>query len=97
MFYKNLGVAGGGGVGVWLTFLVQHYWYTSVLTVNLLIWCSDGLHLTPEGNAIVYQEVIKVFNETSLSATEMPSDAPHHSKIDGQNPEKAFQLQCSAI
>lgn len=58
---------------------------------------SDGLHLTPEGNAIVYQEVIKVFNETSLSATEMPSDAPHHSKIDGQNPEKAFQLQCSAI
>ncbi|XP_055829496.1 GDSL esterase/lipase At5g62930 isoform X2 [Solanum dulcamara] len=58
---------------------------------------SDGLHLTPEGNAIVYQEVVKVFNETSLSATKMPSDVPHHSKIDGKAPEKAFQLQCSAI
>ncbi|KAF3647154.1 Isoamyl acetate-hydrolyzing esterase 1 -like protein [Capsicum annuum] len=57
----------------------------------------DGLHLTPEGNAIVHQEVVKVLTETSLSATNMPSDAPHHSKIDGQNPEKAFQLQCPAI
>lgn len=58
---------------------------------------SDGLHLTPEGNAIVYREVVKVFNETSLSAQKMPYDVPHHSKIDGQNPEKAFQLQCSAV
>ncbi|XP_060170483.1 GDSL esterase/lipase At5g62930 isoform X1 [Lycium barbarum] len=58
---------------------------------------SDGLHLTPEGNAIVYQEVVKVLNETSLSATKMSSDVPHHSEIDGQNPEKAFKLQCPAI
>ncbi|KAK4370825.1 hypothetical protein RND71_010300 [Anisodus tanguticus] len=58
---------------------------------------SDGLHLTPEGNVIVYQEVVKVFDETSLCAQKMPSDVPHHSEIDGQNPEKAFKLQCPAI
>ncbi|XP_062170704.1 GDSL esterase/lipase At5g62930 [Alnus glutinosa] len=55
---------------------------------------SDGLHLTPEGNAMVYQEVIRVFNEAWLSAGEMPYDFPHHSEIDGRNPEQAFQQQC---
>lgn len=62
-----------------------------------VLFCySDGLHLTPDGNAIVYQEVIKVFDETSLSAEKMPADVPHHSTIDGKQPEKAFQLQCPA-
>lgn len=55
---------------------------------------SDGLHLTPEGNAIVHQEVVRVFREEWLSAEEMPFDFPHHSQIDGNNPEKAFQQQC---
>ncbi|XP_059444094.1 GDSL esterase/lipase At5g62930-like [Corylus avellana] len=55
---------------------------------------SDGLHLTPEGNAMVYQEVIRVFYEAWLSAGEMPYDFPHHSEIDGNNPEKAFHQQC---
>lgn len=52
---------------------------------------SDGLHLTAEGNAIVYEEVVKVFNEAGLSAPNMPYDFPHHSEIDEKNPEKAFQ------
>ncbi|CAA3002500.1 GDSL esterase lipase At5g62930 [Olea europaea subsp. europaea] len=52
---------------------------------------SDGLHLTAEGNAIVYEEVVKVFSEAGLSAPNMPYDFPHHSEIDGKNPEKAFQ------
>ncbi|XP_050257081.1 GDSL esterase/lipase At5g62930 [Quercus robur] len=55
---------------------------------------SDGLHLTSEGNAVVHQEVVRVFNEAWLSAAEMPYDFPHHSEIDGKNPEKAFQHQC---
>ncbi|XP_065875805.1 GDSL esterase/lipase At5g62930-like [Euphorbia lathyris] len=55
---------------------------------------SDGLHLTPEGNSVVSQEVIGVFREAWRAAEQMPYDFPHHSKIDGQNPEKAFQLQC---
>ncbi|XP_057728877.1 GDSL esterase/lipase At5g62930-like [Arachis stenosperma] len=54
----------------------------------------DGLHLTTEGNAIVYQEVIKVFNEAGLSADNMPFDFPNHSDIDAKNPEEAFQQKC---
>ncbi|XP_028769920.1 GDSL esterase/lipase At5g62930 isoform X1 [Neltuma alba] len=55
---------------------------------------SDGLHLTPEGNEVVYQEVTRVFNEAWLSAEEMPYDFPHHSLIDGKSPEIAFQQKC---
>ncbi|XP_050220936.1 GDSL esterase/lipase At5g62930 [Mercurialis annua] len=54
----------------------------------------DGLHLTSEGNAVVSREVIRVFSEAWVSAAEMPFDFPHHSEIDGKNPEKAFQQQC---
>ncbi|KAI4319076.1 hypothetical protein MLD38_032721 [Melastoma candidum] len=52
---------------------------------------SDGLHLTPEGNSVVYHEVIHVFDEAWLSAQAMPYDFPHHSEIDWEHPEKAFQ------
>ncbi|KAL6174899.1 hypothetical protein ACLB2K_051544 [Fragaria x ananassa] len=55
---------------------------------------SDGLHLTPEGNAVVHQEVVRVFKEAWFSADEMPYDFPHHSVIDGKNPEKAFEQRC---
>ncbi|WCJ26102.1 SGNH hydrolase-type esterase superfamily protein [Euphorbia peplus] len=55
---------------------------------------SDGLHLTPEGNAMVSQEVIRVFHGAWLSAAEMPYDFPHHSEIDTHNPEIAFHPQC---
>ncbi|XP_038904754.1 GDSL esterase/lipase At5g62930 isoform X1 [Benincasa hispida] len=51
----------------------------------------DGLHFTPEGNGVLHQELEKVLNETSVSASKMPLDFPHHSKIDGKHPEKAFQ------
>ncbi|KAL6964410.1 hypothetical protein U1Q18_035465 [Sarracenia purpurea var. burkii] len=47
---------------------------------------SDGLHLTPEGNAVVHQEVVRVFSEDGLSAPEMPYDFPCHSEIDGVDP-----------
>ncbi|XP_024022436.1 GDSL esterase/lipase At5g62930 isoform X1 [Morus notabilis] len=52
---------------------------------------SDGLHLTPEGNAVVHKEVVRVLSEAWFSAAEMPYDFPHHSQIDWKNPEKAFQ------
>ncbi|XP_058733675.1 GDSL esterase/lipase At5g62930-like isoform X2 [Vicia villosa] len=51
----------------------------------------DGLHLTVYGNQVVYQEVIKVFNEAGLSADKMPFDFPQHLKIDHKNPEIVFQ------
>ncbi|PSS07777.1 GDSL esterase/lipase [Actinidia chinensis var. chinensis] len=56
---------------------------------------SDGLHLTPEGNAAVHREVARVFNKAGLSAREMPSEVPHYSEINGKDPQKVFQLQCS--
>lgn len=56
---------------------------------------SDGLHLTPEGNTIVYEEVVRVLSQKGLSAADMAYDFPHHSQIDDKNPERAFQIQCS--
>ncbi|KAG5039569.1 hypothetical protein JHK85_012045 [Glycine max] len=56
-----------------------------------LAYARDGLHLTTEGNAVVYEELIKVFDEAGLSAVNMPMDFPHHSKIDSKHPERAFQ------
>lgn len=55
---------------------------------------SDGLHLTEKGNAVVYEEVVRVFSETWLSASEMPYDFPPHSEIDPKNPAKAFEEHC---
>lgn len=55
---------------------------------------SDGLHLTPDGNAVVHQEVARVLSERWVSAPDLPYDFPHHSAIDGNNPEKAFRIQC---
>lgn len=55
---------------------------------------NDGLHLTPEGNAVVHQEVSRIFTESGLWPPEMPLDFPHHSKIDPETPEKAFQIKC---
>nr|XP_010940177.1 GDSL esterase/lipase At5g62930 isoform X1 [Elaeis guineensis] len=52
---------------------------------------SDGLHLTAEGNNVVYKGVLQVFNNAHLCAEEMPYDFPHHSEINGDQPEKAFQ------
>ncbi|XP_021895091.1 GDSL esterase/lipase At5g62930-like [Carica papaya] len=56
-------------------------------------YLRDGLHLTEEGNAVVYQEVMEAFREAWFDAEELPFDFPHHSKIDGKNPAKAFQEQ----
>ncbi|CAL5052327.1 unnamed protein product [Urochloa decumbens] len=55
------------------------------------LYLSDGLHLTPEGNAVVHKEVVKTLRDAGLKAEEMQYDFPHHSKIDGSCPDKAFQ------
>ncbi|KAK1302880.1 DNA (cytosine-5)-methyltransferase DRM2 [Acorus calamus] len=56
-------------------------------------YLSDGLHLTEEGNGVVYEEVIQVFERSGLKAVEMPYDLPHHSEIDGKNMTKVFKLK----
>lgn len=57
-------------------------------------YLSDGLHLTPEGNAFVHKEVVQVFIQEGLSAPDMSYDFPHHSQVDSENPKKAFTIQC---
>ncbi|XP_065030380.1 GDSL esterase/lipase At5g62930-like isoform X2 [Musa acuminata AAA Group] len=52
---------------------------------------SDGLHLTEEGNAVVHEEVVQVLTDGHLRAEAMPYDFPHHSEIDSDHPEKAFE------
>ncbi|KAL7615944.1 hypothetical protein Lser_V15G01033 [Lactuca serriola] len=80
---KELGVA---SVNIWSKMQETQGWQKKFL--------SDGLHLTGDGNRVVYEEVIKVLNGAWLSASEMPLDFPHHSQIDPHNPEKAFQQRC---
>lgn len=80
---KELGVA---SVNIWSKIQETQGWQKKFL--------SDGLHLTGDGNRVVYEEVIKVLNGAWLSASEMPLDFPHHSQIDPHNPEKAFQQRC---
>uniref|UniRef100_A0ACD5XWP3 Uncharacterized protein n=1 Tax=Avena sativa TaxID=4498 RepID=A0ACD5XWP3_AVESA len=55
------------------------------------LYLSDGLHLTPEGNALVHKHVVETLRGAGLRAEDMPHDFPHHSKIDGICPEKAFR------
>ncbi|THU55393.1 hypothetical protein C4D60_Mb11t06080 [Musa balbisiana] len=52
---------------------------------------SDGLHLTEEGNAVVHKEVVQVLTDGHLRAEGMPYDFPHHSEINSDHPEKAFE------
>lgn len=56
---------------------------------------SDGLHLTPEGNAVVFQEVVKIFDGAGFS--DLPYDFPPNSDIDGEHPERSFLQQCPAV
>ncbi|XP_057951509.1 GDSL esterase/lipase At5g62930 isoform X2 [Malania oleifera] len=81
---KELGVS---SINLWSKMQETKGWQKKFL--------SDGLHLTVEGNAVVHQEVVRVFTDAGLSAPHMPYDFPHHSEIDGKNPENAFQQQCS--
>ncbi|KVH98219.1 Lipase, GDSL [Cynara cardunculus var. scolymus] len=57
-------------------------------------YATDGLHLTPDGNGVVFEEVVRAFKGAWLSATEMPSDFPHHSEIDPQSPQTVFHQRC---
>ncbi|KAL3716874.1 hypothetical protein ACJRO7_008451 [Eucalyptus globulus] len=77
---------GVGAIDIWSKMQETEGWQKKFL--------SDGLHLTPEGNAVVYQEVIRVFNGAWLCAEEMPHDFPSHSEIDESDPKKAFEQRC---
>lgn len=68
-----------------------HAFVLTAYEITVSISPSDGLHLTPEGNALVHKEVVQALRGAGLKPEDMPHDFPHHSKIDGIHPEKAFQ------
>ncbi|XP_057804549.1 GDSL esterase/lipase At5g62930 [Salvia miltiorrhiza] len=56
---------------------------------------SDGLHLTPEGNAVVFGELVKILDEAGFSA--LPYDFPLHSEIDEENPASSFSQDRATV
>lgn len=52
--------------------------------------CSDGLHLTNEGNQLVFHEIIRKLREGGLNIESMPVDLPLIGDIDPNDPMKAF-------
>jgi hypothetical protein len=44
--------------------------------------CSDGLHLTAEGNSFVSNQLLQLLDNISLSAEDMKMDFPHFLSID---------------
>ncbi|KMZ59748.1 putative Isoamyl acetate-hydrolyzing esterase [Zostera marina] len=51
---------------------------------------SDGLHLTGEGNKIVFEELVSKLMEQGISIETLPIDLPHFSDIDPLDPLKSF-------
>ncbi|TXG47536.1 hypothetical protein EZV62_026830 [Acer yangbiense] len=55
------------------------------------VYLSDGLHLTPTGNRVVFEELVVKLRENSLSLEKLPVDLPLISEIDTKDPLKAFE------
>lgn len=54
------------------------------------IYLSDGLHLTPDGNAIVFEGLTKVLKDKGLAFEHMKWDFPEWSEVDSDEPGKSF-------
>ncbi|XP_039068392.1 GDSL esterase/lipase At5g45920-like [Hibiscus syriacus] len=54
-------------------------------------YLSDGLHLSQEGNKVVFEEVLKKLNEGGLSLEMLEVDLPLFADIDPGDPLKAFR------
>ncbi|XP_078431737.1 SGNH hydrolase-type esterase superfamily protein [Wolffia australiana] len=52
---------------------------------------SDGLHLTPEGNKIVFESIIEVLRRHGLSPDTLATDLPLFSEIDPRDPLRSFE------
>lgn len=51
----------------------------------------DGLHLTPRGNRLVFEEVVAKLRDEGLSLERLPVDLPLIADIDPNDPLKSFQ------
>ncbi|XP_022720979.1 GDSL esterase/lipase At5g45920-like isoform X2 [Durio zibethinus] len=54
-------------------------------------YLSDGLHLTEDGNKVVFEEVVKKLNDGGLSLEKLTVDLPRLADIDHSDPLKSFQ------
>ena len=52
--------------------------------------CSDGLHFSPAGNKILFDEVVKTLASIGFSKESLPSDLPLYHDIDPKDPMQAF-------
>jgi len=55
------------------------------------VYLRDGLHLTPSGNRIVFDEVVSKLKTEGLSLENLAVDLPLITEIDPNDPLKAFQ------
>jgi hypothetical protein len=78
--------AGVPVIDLWSLFQQTQNWQQAYL--------SDGLHLTPRGNRVVFEELVNVLNcRPYLTADELPMDFPPFSEIDWKNPPSIFQAK----
>lgn len=69
-------------IDIWTKMQEFPDWQTSAL--------SDGLHFTPTGNGILFEEVVKALEGIGFSQEKLPSDLPLYHDIDPKDPMKAF-------
>lgn len=51
----------------------------------------DGLHLTPRGNRVLFEEVVFALKDANLSLEALPADLPLFGDMDLDNPAKSFE------
>ncbi|ERN13963.1 hypothetical protein AMTRI_Chr01g133070 [Amborella trichopoda] len=56
------------------------------------LYLSDGLHLTAEGNRVVFEEVVEALQKEGVSPEKRTVDLPLLSEMDPNDPLKSFQL-----
>ncbi|PIN13056.1 Isoamyl acetate-hydrolyzing esterase [Handroanthus impetiginosus] len=55
-------------------------------------YLSDGLHLTRNGNMVVFEQVIHKLREEGISLETLPADLPLIAEIDRNDPLKSFDF-----
>ncbi|XP_047052958.1 GDSL esterase/lipase At5g45920-like [Lolium rigidum] len=71
-------------IDIWTRMQQFPDWQTSAL--------CDGLHFTPFGNKILFDEVLKTLGSIGLSQQSLRSDLPLYHEIDPKDPLKAFEI-----
>lgn len=51
----------------------------------------DGLHLTPRGNRVLFEEVVFALKDANLSLEALPADLPLFGDMDPDDPAKSFE------